>query len=282
VAKAPVAAAAAGKKLRAFKAKFDRIGNALMPAARPAGQPAASGPAFGTPDDASAPPPTVVQVSQAPPPPDYGPFLSRAFGTTTEIISGTITMLLLLFFLLAGGRTWRDRVVNAAPSPAAAQQTVDIIREIQEAMSRYFYGAFLINLAQGVLVAGAMWVVDIPSPVLWGILTFFAEFIPYAGGFVMVLLLTLVGLSVADTAQHAIVAPALFLLITTVQNSLVSPLVHGRGLRLHPVPIIIAVVSGWLLWGIPGAFLAVPLLAGLSIICRRVEGLGGLGTFLAD
>lgn len=282
-AKAPNAAAVAGKKLRALRHKFDRIGNALLPASRPQVQPAApASPTFGNPDTPVTTTPAVVQVNQVAATPDYGPFLSRAFGTTTEIISAAITMLLVLFFLLAGGRTWRDRLVSVAPSPAAGKRMVDIVHEIQQVISRYFFVTLLINLGQGLLVGIAMWAIEMPSPVVWGILTAVLEFIPYAGGFVMVLLLALVGLSVSDSVAHAFIAPGIYLLITTLQNNLVSPLVYGRGMRLHPVPIIVAVVAGWFLWGVPGAFLAVPLLGGLSIICKRVEGFSGLGEFLAD
>ncbi|HKV75056.1 MAG TPA: AI-2E family transporter [Gemmatimonadales bacterium] len=274
MAKAPRATAIAGRKLRALRHQFDWIGNAVSPPPKPTVQTLPVGP------DSSAA--TVVQVTTPPAAPDYGPMLSRAFGTTTEVVSGIVTMVLLLFFLLAGGRTWRDRLIKVAPSRAEGERFVQIVHEIQQVVARYFFASLLINIGQGLLVGLAMWGVGMPSPMAWGILTVFAEFLPYVGGFVMVLLLALVGLSVSDSLAHALIAPGLYLLITTLQNNLVSPLVYGRGLRLHPVPILIAVAVGWFIWGVPGAFLAVPVLGGLSVLCRNVEGWSGLGEFLAD
>jgi predicted PurR-regulated permease PerM len=282
MARAPVAAAAAGKKIAALRHRFDRISGALLPSrpAPPVPAPPAAG--AGNPDSTTTLLPPVIQVTAAPVGPDLSPFLSRAFGSTTEVVSTGITMLLLLFFLLAGGQTWRDRLLKAAPSAAAGQHAVDVIHEIQQVISRYFFATLLINLGQGILVWIAMAAVGMPGPLMWGVLTAVAEFIPYAGGFVMVVLLALVGLTVSDSAGHALIAPGLYLLITMVQNNLVSPLVYGRGLKLHPVPILVAVVVGWFFWGVPGAFLAVPILATLKILCGRIEGLSGLGAFIAD
>lgn len=285
MAKAPKAAAAAGKKLRTFRHKFDWVGNAIQPATRPAAQPVVpvTVPQPGATSDSTVKVvPTVVQVAPAPSGPDLGPLLSSAFGTTTEVISTGVTMLLLLFFLLAGGRTWRKRLLKIAANPESGQRMVDIMHEIQQVISRYFFTMLLINICQGTVVGLAMWAVGMPSPVVWGIMCMLFEFIPYAGGLVMVLLLTLVGLSLSDNVGHALLAPALYLFVTTLQNSVFSPMIYGRGLRLHPVPILIAVVAGWFMWGVPGAFLAVPVLGALSVICRKVETLHGIGEFLAD
>ncbi len=283
MAKAPKAAASAGKKLRSLRHKFDWISNAIQPATAPPTQAVGPvSPALGNADAQSVALPTVVQVSQAPAPPDFSPILSAAFGTTTEIISTGVTMLLLLFFLLAGGRTWRKRLLKMAPNPETGQRMVDTMDEIQHVISRYFFTTLLINLGQGTLVGLAMWAVGMPSPIVWGVMCAVFEFIPYAGGLTVVLLMTLVGLSVSDNVSHALLAPGLYLLITTLQNNLVSPLVYGKGLKLNPVPILIAVVGGWFMWGVPGAFLAVPILGALSVICNRVEHLNGVGALLAD
>lgn len=280
LAKAPVAAAAAGKKIGALRHRFDRISGALLP--NPASEPVPQPPGSGDHVTTATAAPVIVQMAPAPAGPDWSPYIGRAFGSTTEIVSTGITMLLLLFFLLAGGQTWGDRVRKAAPSAATGEKAVAVIHEIQQVISRYFFAALLINLSQGILVGIAMAVVGMPGPLMWGVLTALAEFIPYVGGFVMMVLLALVGLSSSDSLGHALIAPGLYLLITLVQNSLVSPLIYGRGLKLNPVLILIAVVVGWFLWGVPGAFLAVPMLATLRILCGRFAGLRGLGAFVAE
>jgi predicted PurR-regulated permease PerM len=125
-----------------------------------------------------------------------------------------------------------------------------------------------------------MALLGLPAPFLWGLFTVLAEFIPYAGGFVMVTLLALTGLAGGGGLGHALIAPLLYLLITTLQNNLVSPVVYGRGLKLNPAAILIAVMVWFFLWGVPGAFLAVPLLAATKVLCDHIDGLSGLGSFL--
>jgi predicted PurR-regulated permease PerM len=65
-----------------------------------------------------------------------------------------------------------------------------------------------------------------------------------------------------------------------VQNNLVSPLVYGRRLRLNPVAVFVGVLFWWTLWGVPGAFLAVPIIATAKVLGDHLPTLRPLGEFL--
>src|SRR5205814_1800399 len=112
----------------------------------------------------------------------------------------------------------------------------------------------VINAAQGVLVALLVWALGYPSAGLWGILTFVAEFVPYLGGATMVALLFVTGLATGRGPGYAVLAPIAYLLITTLQNNLVSPAAYGRGLKLNPTAILAAVMFWAVIWGIAGVF----------------------------
>jgi predicted PurR-regulated permease PerM len=139
----------------------------------------------------------------------------------------------------------------------------------------------LINAGQGALVGIATWLLHLPNPVLWGILTFFLEFVPYLGGACMIILLTLVGLATQAGVGRALLPPAVYLTITTLQNNLVSPVAYGRSLRLNPVAVLVGVLFWYYLWGVPGAFLAVPILATIKILGNHVERLAPVSEFLS-
>jgi predicted PurR-regulated permease PerM len=113
-------------------------------------------------------------------------------------------------------------------------------------------------------------------------MTVLLEFVPYLGGAFMVLVLSLVGLATFDAVGHALLAPGAYLLITTLQNNLVSPILYGRRLKLNPVAVLASVMVWWFLWGVPGAFLAVPIIATAKVLADRVEGLHAIGEFLGD
>lgn len=201
---------------------------------------------------------------------DLGPVAARLFGTATELISTFLQTAVLLIFLLIGSEDWQKTLRKR--SHPFAKQLVEIGEISQECVSRYLAMTGLINVGQGVLVALAAWAIGLPSPPIWGVLTFFAEFLPYLGGFAMVGLLTLVGFASSQSFGHALLGPVAYLLITTIQNNAVSPIIYGRRLELNPAAILISVIVWLFLWGVVGAFLAVPILAIIKIICERAGG----------
>ena len=79
---------------------------------------------------------------------------------------------------------------------------------------------------------------------------------------------------------RAVLPPLTYFVINGIEGGIVTPMILGRRLELNPVVIFIALILwGWL-WGVIGAFLAVPLVATFKIVCDRVEGLQGFGQLL--
>jgi predicted PurR-regulated permease PerM len=219
-------------------------------------------------------------TSQSPP---AGPGIAaRVFGTTTSLVGGIVEVLLLTFLLLASGDLFMQKLVKVLPFRGDKVTAVRIASEVEAAVSRYMGATALINLGQGTVVTLAMLLLHMPSPVLWGVLTFFLEFIPYLGAAFMLLALGVVGLGAFDSVGHALLAPGAYLLITTLQNNLVSPVAYGWRLRLNPVAVLVGVLFWWYLWGVAGAFLSVPIIAAAKIMGDHIESLQPLGEFLAD
>jgi predicted PurR-regulated permease PerM len=225
--------------------------------------------------------PQSAQPAPAPAPSGPG-ILARVFGTTTSLVGGIVEVLLLSFLLLASGDLFLQKLVKVLPFRGDKVTAVRIATEVGAAVSRYMGATALINLGQGIVVALAMWRLHMPSPVLWGVLTFCLEFIPYLGAAFMLIALGVVGLGTFDSVGHALLAPGAYLLISTLQNNLVSPVAYGRKLRLNPVAVLVGVLFWWFLWGVPGAFLAVPIIATAKIMGDHIEGLEALGEFLAE
>ena len=86
----------------------------------------------------------------------------------------------------------------------------------------------------------------------------------------------------AGLGGRILLIPGSYLVITTLQNNVVSPLAYGRRLKLNPVAVLVGVLFWWFLWGVPGAFLAVPVIATAKIMGDHIESLQALGEFLAD
>lgn len=234
--------------------------------AQPAGQP-------GSPPDSQPGP------SAAPGP---AAALGRVFGVTTSLLAEIVEEVLLVFFLLAAGRQWMAKLGRITASPGRERLWPSIAGEMHDVVARYLVVTTLINLGQAAVIALALWAIGIKSPLLWGALTFVAEFVPYLGGIVMIGLLLVAGLSTNQGFAHAILAPGIYLVVTTLQNNLVSPLAYGRGLRLNPTMILLGVMFWWAVWGVAGAFLAVPILASLRVLGSRLPALEPLAILLEE
>jgi predicted PurR-regulated permease PerM len=196
------------------------------------------------------------------------PFVGRVFATTAGILGTLIQTVVIVFLVLATGDLFNRKLGAVMPKPVTgtAEQTIE---QAESVVRRYLVVTALINLGQGVLVAVAMWLIGIPTPPLWGVLTFFFEFLPYIGALFMVIALSVTGLATFDSIGHVLLAPLAYITISTIQNNAVSPFAYGSGLKLNPLAVLLSVLIGWFLWGVAGAFVAVPALAAVRIFAER-------------
>jgi predicted PurR-regulated permease PerM len=210
-----------------------------------------------------------------------GPTLTeRLFGTTQTLIASAVEVIILLYFLLAAGDLFLQKLIKVLPLLRDKKKAVAIARETEASISTYLVTVTLVNLGLGVAVAIVMFLLNMPNPVLWGALAALAEFVPYLGATALIALLTLAGLVTFEQVGHALLIPAAYLGVNVLQSQVFSPLILGRRLTLNPVAIFVGLVFWWWIWGIPGAFIAVPLIATFKIFCDHIEALAPIGEFL--
>ena len=210
-----------------------------------------------------------------------GPSLSeRLFGTTQSLITVALEVGILLYFLLAAGDLFLQKLIKVLPQLKDKKRAVTIARETESSVSAYLFTMTLLNVGEGVVVAIAMAVLGVPNPVLWGVLAVVLEYVPYIGAFVLAGILTMVGLATFDEPFRALMVPAAYIFINFIQGNFLTPLLLGRRLTLNPVAIFIGLVFFWWIWGVAGAFLAVPIVATFKIFCDHIETLQPIGEFL--
>ncbi len=266
-------AATAPQTLATAEAKLDKIIRPIQRASKTAEQ-VASGAAAAAGSTGSAKPAEVVI---------QGPSLaSRAFGTTQRSVASILEVLILLYFLLAAGDLFLQKLIKVLPNLGEKRKAVQIARETESSISTYLLTATLVNIGEGLVVTGVMYLWGMPNPPLWGALVVLFEFIPYLGALAMVVILSVAALTTFDTIAHALLIPASFLLINLVQGNFISPLLLGHRLSLNPVALFVGLAFWFWIWGIAGAFVAVPLLATFKIFCDHIESLAAVGEFLGQ
>jgi predicted PurR-regulated permease PerM len=212
-----------------------------------------------------------------------GPGLvARVFGTTQRFVAGSLEVLILLYFLLAAGDLFLQKLVKVLPQLGDKRAAVQIARKAESSISTYLITALALNVGEGIVVAVVLYFLGMPNPALWGVLVALLEFIPYLGALTIIIVLTVAALTTFDSMTHALLIPAAFLAINLLQANLVSPLLYSRRLTLNPVALFVGLAFWWWIWGIPGAFIAVPLMATFKIFCDHIESLAPIGEFLGQ
>ena len=159
---------------------------------------------------------------------------------------------------------------------------MQIARKAESSISTYLITALAVNVGEGIVVAIVLYFLRMPNPVLWGAVVALLEFVPYLGAVSVILVLSVAALTTFDSVTHALLIPAAFLAINLLQANLISPLLLSRRLTLNPVALFLGLAFWWWIWGIPGAFLAVPLMATFKIFCDHIDSLAPIGEFLGQ
>jgi predicted PurR-regulated permease PerM len=210
-----------------------------------------------------------------------GPSLSKQlFGGTATLLSSATIVVFLTYFLLAVGDLFLQKLVTVLPQFSDKRTAVTIARETEAQISRYLFTATLINIGVGVVTGVALWLVGMPNPVLWGTVAAVLNFVPYVGAAANIVILALAALLTFDTAAEALMVPGVFLAINLLEGNLITPMIYGNRMRLNTVALFIGLIFWWYLWGIPGAILAVPIMAAIKIMCDHIESLAPIGEFL--
>ncbi|WP_404308504.1 AI-2E family transporter [Neorhodopirellula lusitana] len=186
--------------------------------------------------------------------------------STGQLLAFVAAISVLTFFMLSTGDDLLNRMLGVLPTRAAREEVLEKIGDIQQSVGRYLAQITGINIGLGVVVTMVMWLVGMPTPVLWGVMAALFNFIPYVGPLAATAIVFLAAATSFDTIGRAGLTAFAFWLTTAVEGQFVTPIVLGKTLRVGPVVVLVAVAFWGFLWGLPGVFLAVPLL----IVQRKV------------
>lgn len=218
-------------------------------------------------------PAQVVTVDQ----PTFG---ERVLAAGRAFLGRAVFVLALVYFLLASGELFLLKLVRVLPNLTERKRGVTVALTLRGHLSHYFLTITCINTALGVAVGLAMWLLDMPTPAVWGSMAALFNFVPYLGAAAGVSIVGLVGFATFDSTLAA-AAPALaYAGLTAVEGTFVTPAMLGRTMRLNPVVILLSLILwGWM-WGVPGMLVAVPTLAAVKVFADAYPGLRVLGEFL--
>jgi predicted PurR-regulated permease PerM len=190
-----------------------------------------------------------------------------------QLIAQLFFTLILLFFLLASGDMFYEKIVHVMPTWSDKRLAMRIAHDIERKLSHYLSTITFINAGLGVAVGSAMWLLGMPNPILFGVLAFALNFIPYVGALAGVILALVVGIVSLPNVYDAVLVAAVYLLLTSLEGQIVTPHLVGRRLRLNTVVVFVSITLFAWLWSVVGMLVAMPLLLALRTFCEHIPSL---------
>ena len=206
--------------------------------------------------------------------------LTFAASSLASFVGLTIVGLILAMFILASGNLFYVKLVETFPNFSDKRRAIQTARDIEKQISRYFLTITVINAGLGASIAAAMYLVGLPNPLLWGVLAFALNFLPFVGAVAGVFLVAAFGILSFDTLGAGLLPAVLYLTLTSIEGQFVTPNILGRRLEMNTVSVFLTVIIWSWLWSVPGALMAVPFLLLLKVICNNVPSMSVLGNFL--
>ncbi|WP_337061869.1 AI-2E family transporter [Kineococcus sp. G2] len=176
-----------------------------------------------------------------------------------DVLTAVALALFTVFFLLKDGPAMWRWLLDRVPERHRGR-TDGAGRTAFTTLEGWVVGAAAVALVDAVLIGGGLLVLGVPLWLSLTVLTFVGAFIPVLGATVSGVVAVLVTL-VTNGWTDALIALGIVLVVQQVEGNLLQPLLMGRAVHLHPVVTLLAVTCGYLLLGIPGAVVAVPLVA---------------------
>ncbi len=217
-------------------------------------------------------------------------FIEKVSLTASEVVGSMAGWLIyipwlilipvLSFFLLKDAETFRASALQMLPKGRWRWRGDEFFQDVNSALAAYIRAQLTACLFIGVVCALGFTLLGLPSPLVLGLIAGIFEFVPLVGP-VLIAVIAAVAALLHAGVPSAVVVLVFLAVLRIVQDYIVYPRLIGQGIHLHPLAVIIAILSGAELAGVAGIFLAIPVVAIVTVLYRHwLEHRGSEG--LAD
>jgi predicted PurR-regulated permease PerM len=247
---------------------LQRLGQATNP--RPDAAPAAA---------QQGPAPTQVVVRQPDPTP-----IEMAEKLLAPVVNPLATMAIVLVvtvFILLQREDLRDRLIRLFGS-SDLHRTTAAMNDAARRLSRYFLMQLAVNASFGVVTGVGLYLIGVPSPLLWGVMGTLLRFVPYIGAPLAAALPIGLAAAVVPGWTMLLWTVGLYGAVELIIGQMIEPLLYSRSTGLSPFSVVVSATFWTWLWGPIGLILSTPMTLCLVVLGRHVERLEFLDVILGD
>ena len=207
--------------------------------------------------------------------------LSRILAPLVHPLATAAIVVVFVIFILLQRDDLRNRLIRLFGAGDLHRSTA-AIDDAARRLSRFLLSQLAVNTGAGLLVGLALWMVGVPSPVLWGVLFGCLRFVPYVGPPLAAVMPIVLAAAVDPGWSVTLWTLAVFVVTEAVVGQVVEPFLYGHNTGLSPVAVVLAATFWTALWGPIGLILSTPMTVCLVVLGRHVEHLSFLDVLLGD
>jgi len=190
-------------------------------------------------------------------------------GAATSAILNIVLVLILTFYFAKDGHKFLPWVTKLG-GQSAGEHLAELLNRTWTTLGGFIRTQTVVALIDAVIIGTGLTIIGVPLAIPLAVITFVGAYIPILGALISGVLAVLVTL-VTNSPRDALIAMILVLVVQQLEGNVISPYLQGKNLNLHAGVVLLAVTLGGSVWGITGAFLAVPTAATIAEILRYLN-----------
>jgi predicted PurR-regulated permease PerM len=196
------------------------------------------------------------------------------------LVGFSLLVFIFLVMGLAETEEFQDHIARLKDQETS-RRLLTASQSIAKKFRKYMFVRTIASVATGVIVGGFALLMGLELAAAWAILAFALNYLPYIGPLVVTVLPALFALVQFDSWQTAMVVFIALAVIQFIIGSYLEPLISGSALAISPSVVTFAVVLWTFLWGVPGAFIGVPLAIAFLTLCAQFPSTEWIATMFS-
>lgn len=193
--------------------------------------------------------------------------ITNVVGAVTNVVVGIITMPIILYYLLKEGEKLPAHILQFVPNKHRSSLH-ELLKKINLQISQYVRGQIIVAIFVGIMFVIGYSIIDLNYGIILGVLAGFLNIIPYLGSFMAMVPAVIV--AIVDSPLMLVQVIIVFSIEQFIEGRVISPQVLGSNLSIHPVTILIVLLTAGKLFGLVGFVLGIPGYAVLKVIFMHV------------